>query len=538
MDADDRHSLCHRFRWIYCQLEVLQHCFPRSLRRTLNELPQSLDETYERVLKEIGTANRDLAHRLLQCLVMAARPLRIEELAEVLALDFDEAEGLTPELKKDWRSEDRQRAVLSTCSSLITVVDDGRSRVIQFSHFSVKEFLTSDRLFAFKGDVSYFAIMPEPAHTTLAQACLGVLFQLDGSTNNDKVEGRFPLARYAARHWVEHAQFGMVSTRVEDGMRRLFDPTKPHFTAWIKLHDIDDKWSSFSDSSDNAPGSPLYYASLCGFRDLAAHIIAKHPEKVLARGGRVHSPLAAALHNRHFEMAELLHQHGGAVDVTGDYHRTPLSCASRDGLVDVARWLLRHGADPNLQDQFHWTPINIAAARGHLEIVRMLLAHGVHVNLADNTPLCTASECGRVEIARLLLQRGADIGTQGENDSTPLHRASNVAVACLLLGHGASTDAKDKEGKTPLHDVSSAGRSEVVRVLLDHGASADAKDKKGRTPLHDASLSGVTETVRLLLDRGVDANAETMGGWTPLHGASYKGETETVRLLLDHGASV
>ncbi|KAH9041212.1 hypothetical protein EDB85DRAFT_1832260, partial [Lactarius pseudohatsudake] len=160
------------FRWVFCQLEVLQHCFPQSIRRTLNELPKSLDETYERVLKEIGMANRDHAHRLLQCLTAAARPLRVEELAEILALDFDEAEGAIPKLKEDWRWEDRQRAVLSTCSSLITQVDDGDSQVVQFSHFSVKEFLTSDRLVASKGDASYFHIIPEHAHTTLAQACL------------------------------------------------------------------------------------------------------------------------------------------------------------------------------------------------------------------------------------------------------------------------------------------------------------------------------------------------------------------------------
>ncbi|KAH9016032.1 hypothetical protein EDB85DRAFT_1828171, partial [Lactarius pseudohatsudake] len=160
------------FRWVFCQLEVLQHCFPQSIRRTLNELPKSLDETYERVLKEIGMANRDHAHRLLQCLTAAARPLRVEELAEILALDFDEAEGATPMLKEDWRWEDRQRAVLSTCSSLITEVDDGDSQVVQFSHFSVKEFLTSDRLATSKGDASHFHIIAEPAHTTLAQACL------------------------------------------------------------------------------------------------------------------------------------------------------------------------------------------------------------------------------------------------------------------------------------------------------------------------------------------------------------------------------
>ncbi len=172
-------------------------------------------------------ANQDHAHRLLQCLTVAIRPLRVEKLAEILALDFDEAEGATPKLNEDWRWEDRQRAVLSTCSSLITLADDGDSRVIQSTHFSVKEFLTSNRLATSKGDVSQFHIKPEPAHTTLAQACLGILLQLDDSSNNNSVEGSFPLARYASRHWVEHAQFGMVSSRIEDGMRRLFDSAKP-----------------------------------------------------------------------------------------------------------------------------------------------------------------------------------------------------------------------------------------------------------------------------------------------------------------------
>ena len=172
-------------------------------------------------------ANRDHAYRLLQCLTVAIRPLRVEELAEILALDFDGAEGAIPKLNEGWRSENRQRAVLSTCSSLITLVDDDNSRVIQFTHFSVREFLTSNRLATSKGDISYFHIIPEPAHTTLAQACLGILLQLDGNFTNNRVKSSFPLARYASRHWVEHAQFGMVSSRIGDGMRRLFDSAKP-----------------------------------------------------------------------------------------------------------------------------------------------------------------------------------------------------------------------------------------------------------------------------------------------------------------------
>ncbi len=123
-----------RFRWVFCQLEALRHCFPPSVRQILGELPESLDETYERILKEIRGSNQGHAHRLMQCLVAAVRPLRVEELAEVLAFDFT-SEG-TPMLNPSWRWEDQEEAVMSACSSLVIVVKDGDSRIVQFSHFS------------------------------------------------------------------------------------------------------------------------------------------------------------------------------------------------------------------------------------------------------------------------------------------------------------------------------------------------------------------------------------------------------------------
>ena len=123
------------------------------MQRTLKELPESLDETYERILKEIKKPNRGLAQRVLRCLVVAIRPLRVSELAEVLAVDLDDSEGI-PKVNADWRWEDQEQALLIACSSLIAIVEDGCSRVVQFSHFSVKEFLTSSRLFTASGEFS------------------------------------------------------------------------------------------------------------------------------------------------------------------------------------------------------------------------------------------------------------------------------------------------------------------------------------------------------------------------------------------------
>ena len=63
------------------------------------------------------------------------RPLSVEELAEILAVDFDDAEGI-PRLKLDWRWEEQELALLLAFSSLIGIVEAGGSRVMQFSHFS------------------------------------------------------------------------------------------------------------------------------------------------------------------------------------------------------------------------------------------------------------------------------------------------------------------------------------------------------------------------------------------------------------------
>ncbi len=205
---------------------------------------------YERILQEIKKPNRALAQRVLQCLVAATRPLRVAELAEVLAVDFDDAEGI-PRLNPGWRWEDQEQALLFACSSLIVIVkagDDkasdsnsdveaGDSRFVQFSHFSVKEFLTSSRLATTSLKVSKYHIDLEPAHTVLAQVCLGVLLQIQ-----DNVEGHtredHPLAQYAAEHWTTHTQFGEVSSRLEKGMECLFDPCKAHFRVWLALYDI------------------------------------------------------------------------------------------------------------------------------------------------------------------------------------------------------------------------------------------------------------------------------------------------------------
>ena len=476
----------YRFRWVFCQLETLRNCQPKNLRRFLNQIPDTLDETYERILKGIDKAQKDDALRLLQCLTVAIRPLRVEELAELLAFDFQApSAGGIPILKEDWRWDDEEEAVLSTCSSLITIVRDGDSRVVQFSHFSVKEYLTSPRLARSQGDALRFYIDLKAAHTIIAQACLGTLLRLDEHAGNGGATGS-PLVKYAARHWVEHAQFENVSSRVGDGMDDLFDRSKTHFAAWLRVHDIDERWGYFSYGKRHGGGSQLYYAAFCGFYDLAERLIMKDPEQVNARGGLVLAPLPAALSKKHLRVANLLHSHGAVVDVRDKDNWTPLFVASMSpGDIDIVRWLLNHGADSNARAYDSCTPLHLAACHLHLEAVQVLLEHNPDINSQNNygdTPLNdislrvdSSTEGEAVDIVRRLLEHpsGADANICNNKYSTPLHRASSQGsfeVTRLLLSYGAKVDVKDWNGMTPFQMASSAGHHEIAELLLEHGA--------------------------------------------------------------------
>ena len=493
---------------MYCQLETLRHCLPPSVRGILDTLPETLDETYERVLREINKANRGHAHRLLHCLTVAVRPLRVEELAEVLTVDFDAAlQGGIPRLNPDWRWVDQHQAVLSTCSSLIAIVDDGDSQVVQFSHFSVKEYLTSDRLAHSSEEVSRYHILLESAHTLLAQACLGVLLHLGDDVDEFNAKD-IPLAKYAAQYWVDHVQFEKVSSHMQPTMGFFFDMDKPHWAAWIRVYKIDPWWDFYSSYGVN-DAFPLYYASLCGFYHLVEYLIGKYPEHVSAHGGQLMTPLVAALYKEHFQVAELLFQHGADVDVLGSGDNTPLTTACSIGPEVVVPWLLDHGADVNLPQIGGHTSLHLAALHVQLKSVEVLLEHGADINarnLSGEVPLhlsaCPFSDPRLYQLDNI----------HSHDLKNRYH--SHLAIVQLLLNYGADANTRDNAGSTPLHHSSCRnltmirfGTTEGAHLLLRYGANIDAKDNEGRTPLQIALVYERHEMARFFSERGATRSA-------------------------------
>ena len=173
-----------RFWWAACQLDVLSGCLSLvKLRQTLGSLPETLDETYERILCKIDPLfKREVLH-ILQWLTYSLRPLSLEEVAEIVAFDVEAGYQFNDENRLA-EPED----VLNMCSSLVISVEpDSESKVtmVRLAHFSVKEYLVSDRIRI--GSAAFFSIDEEASSVVIGVTGLSCLQLYD--------EALFPSSR-------------------------------------------------------------------------------------------------------------------------------------------------------------------------------------------------------------------------------------------------------------------------------------------------------------------------------------------------------
>lgn len=103
-----------------CQLNVLKDCVNLlEIRRALTDLPETLDDTYARILQIIPKNYHKVAYAALQLLAVSFRPLTVEEVAEATAIDYENE-------KFDFvlhRPRD-PRYILKVCSGLVMARPD------------------------------------------------------------------------------------------------------------------------------------------------------------------------------------------------------------------------------------------------------------------------------------------------------------------------------------------------------------------------------------------------------------------------------
>lgn len=233
--------LFHRFRWVACQLDALVNCldYP-GLHHALATLPEGLDQTYTRILENIPSGYKNHTERILQLLLYSARPLRIEEVVDALAVGPEDEPRFDPENRLPDPTE-----VTRCCSSLVTLVKEPivssftvRSDVpfritipgypytlkteLHLAHASVKEYLTSIQASNKLG----LRLNELIARTCIAKVCLGYLFSMIWNSSADTIIETFPLAEFCGDYWANYTDGAERGDKTLSALLlRLFDST-------------------------------------------------------------------------------------------------------------------------------------------------------------------------------------------------------------------------------------------------------------------------------------------------------------------------
>jgi ankyrin repeat protein len=409
-----------RFRWAVCQLDALTKCLNlRKLREAMADLPNTLDGTYDRILCAIDKEYSQDAFRILQWLVYSVRPLRTEEVVDVIAVGIND----DPRFDLDRRLPD-PRDILTICSSLVTMTEEAIEKpfgaiageYVRLAHFSVKEYLMSKRIQ--DGPAAQFGIQEIPANTSIAEICLAYLLQFD---NPDSVTGQtfkeFPLARYAARFWTQHAQ---IAGENQDAMHSLIMElllSNIHgYINCIRLFDPERPWYEEPDTTSNLMEtfSPLYYMSLTGLT-VSVRLLLEAGADSNAQGGVYGNALQAASFGGHDQAVQRLLEKGADVNAQGGVFDNALQAASLRGHNQVVQRLLEKGADVNAQGGRYGNALQAASFKSYDQVVQRLLERGADANARGGfgSALQAASYGGNYRVVQRLLEKGADANARG-----------------------------------------------------------------------------------------------------------------------------
>ncbi len=407
-------DLLDRFRWVECQFRSLKSC-PRSedhLEKLLKSLPQSLDETYERMLLNIDAASIDYARRILMWLCFSKRPLTVPELIDGIAVEL----GDHSRLNKKRRLYDRYD-LLQICPGFISIAldsknrskveDDRSSYIVSIAHYSVQEYLESDR--TWKQEAAFFSMRGTTSNVEIAQTCL--VYLLDPTLSNAEVTydtlNELPLLRYAAEYWYQHVKEDEpYFSQIRSFMLQLFDNRDYTFRNCMTIYDPDRPWYYPFQQEMDKVATPIYYSSLLGLHSVLCALLKIANENAQTAGYGI----------------TILDKHAD-VNAHDGYYGNALQAASFKGHEKVVQLLLDKNADVNAQDGKYGNALQTALSKDHEKMVQLLLDKNTNVNAHDryyNTALQTTSSEDYKKMIQLLLNKNADLNAHDKLFSNAL----------------------------------------------------------------------------------------------------------------------
>lgn len=338
----------------------------------MRSLPPTLDQTYDRILNSVKPEDQSLLHRALQLIVFSAGPLDLREIAEAVII--------TPgiyEIDEDDRLQ-RPEDILDIGKSLFTQSPSlpSTSQVFELSHYSVKEYLLSDRIK--KGPAAAFAINEVDAELNNTHCLLTYLgldvFETGWRDLETRIENsadlrieadhimkeqyqrlaEYPLLPYAARFCLSHhCKTEIVQRKFSPLILDLFMPPQSGRFYNMEYTCVYNALDSMATLERLFRYSLLNVAARFNLSVIAQDLLAagvpvdnlpSKPDRIkeYAEG---QTALYRAADFGHLELCKVLIKAGADVQGTESYD-CPLSAACRSGRPEIVHLMLDAGADP------------------------------------------------------------------------------------------------------------------------------------------------------------------------------------------------
>ncbi|KAK6823452.1 hypothetical protein RU639_005823 [Aspergillus parasiticus] len=269
-----------RFRWADLQIKRLEKCKKRDqITESLETIPKTLEETYQRILQDIPEDEKEDARSILTWLSFSLAPLKPETVAAVVGFPHPED-------------------VIETCTTYLVTVSPSDG-TIKLAHFSVKEFLVvSD-------PIHRYQLTKDGGHMDIANRALDDLLDKTEVLNEEAVHD-LPLLKYAAAHWSGHFSELTDSDAkfrdLEKKIHRLFEERIVYLN-WRRVARHNFRLS-FWDIDNDVVEPPIYLACEMGMQSVV--------ERLLSQGANPctefdqQSTVNVAARNGHLTVVKLL----------------------------------------------------------------------------------------------------------------------------------------------------------------------------------------------------------------------------------------
>jgi ankyrin repeat protein len=459
------------------------------------------------MVDEIQEEDTDMVKRALSWLACSARPLTITELAEATVVE-NETPYLDPEGRLDHEDSileilpagfvrileaDEVNQKKSASTRKITSANHRSSnfqnrRIIQFSHYSVKEYLLSDRIVDQKYELNELS-----GNNLIAEACMAYLLYLSENPNDDCV-----LLDYIGKCFHVHAK------KVEQDNIACFDRIATDF---VRSNDALCLWLAHGCDFEAARDEVLGRTKP----------VAPWQEVSIEERNVITAPSWIAFHGLQ-RLMELFLRTKGVDELNRPYPNdkigSPLHAAALAQQFDMVKFLLESGFDVNTPGGEHLYPLYAACHRNWSTFPRM-------------------------DIIELLLEWGAEIESRNRSGDTILFRAivyKYPDLVKLLLRSGSNINAVDSSGATPLSRA--IIDDEIFKILIEAGADVNFQcEGLKRTPLISTARDSDLKMLDVILELGADINTVVPGkSGTALIAASTRASEKAFERLLQAGA--